>query len=72
MAHQNKPGGDATPQELAAWFDQQDEDENYKMRVRVALSKVNNRLIEHQELTGHNVPLPFPPELPGLTNSNWN
>lgn len=67
-ARQNKPGPDATPQQLVAWFDQRDDDEDYKMRVRPAVSKAVRRMIEHQKLTGQNIPRPLPPG--GLTNPN--
>jgi hypothetical protein len=69
ISPQNKPGPDATPQPLAAWFDQRDEDEEYKMRVDPALSTLTRRWIEYQKLTGHIVLLPLPPG--GLTNANW-
>lgn len=68
ISRQTKPGPDATPQQLADWFDQRDEDEDYRMRVRPALSTLTRRLIEHQKLTGHIVPLPYPPGR--LTNPN--
>jgi hypothetical protein len=67
ISRQTKPGPDATPQQLAAWFDERDQDQDYKTRVRAALSTLQRRLIEHQQLTGHNVPRP----LPGGLN-NWN
>jgi len=67
VSRQTKPGPDATPQQLAAWFDERDQDQDYKTRVRAALSTLQRRLIEHQQLTGHNVPRP----LPGGLN-NWN
>jgi len=65
LAHQDKPSPNATPQQLVDWFDQRDEDEEYKLRVRPALSTLRRRWIEHQRLTGHIVPLPLPPG--GLT-----
>jgi hypothetical protein len=68
IAHQNKPGPDATTQQLVTWFDQRDEDEEYKLRVRPALSTLTRRWIEHQKLTGHIVPLPLPPG--GLASPN--
>jgi hypothetical protein len=67
ISRQTKPGPDATPQQLAAWFDERGEDQDYKTRVRAALSTLKRRIIEHQQLTGHNVPRPLPG---GLTN--WN
>jgi hypothetical protein len=68
ISRQTKRGPDATPQQLAAWFDQRDQDEDYRMRVRPALSTLTRRLIEHRKLTGHNVPWPLPPG--GLNNPN--
>jgi hypothetical protein len=68
LAHQDKPGPNATPQQLVDWFDQQAEDEDYKMRARSALLKAKHRMIEHQKVTGHNVPLPL--RQGGLTNTN--
>lgn len=66
-SRQSKPGPHATPQQLADWFDQREEDEDYKMRVRPALSTLRRRLIEHLKLTGHRIPWTLPG---GLTNSN--
>jgi hypothetical protein len=66
-SQQSKPGPDATPQQLAAWFDERDQDQDYKTSVRAALSTLQRRLIEHQQLTGHNVPRPLPSGL-----NNWN
>ena len=60
MSRQSKPGPGATPQELAAWFDQREADENYTSSVRPRLAEVRRRLAEHQKSTGHRVPLPFP------------
>ena len=57
MSRKTKPGPGATPQELADWFDQRDEDEDYKMSVREVLSSLKRRMIEHQKLTGHVVRL---------------
>lgn len=67
ISRQTKLGPDASPQQLGAWFDGRDEDQDYKTRVRAALSTLKRSLIEHQQLTGHNVPRPLPG---GLTNSN--
>jgi hypothetical protein len=61
ISRQTKPGPDATPRQLAAWFDQRDEDEDYRMRVRSALPTLRRRLMEHQILTGHRTPWPLPP-----------
>jgi len=60
ISRQNKPGPGATPQQLAVWFDQRDDDEDYKMRIRIALWKAERRMVEHQKSTKHNVPRPFP------------
>jgi hypothetical protein len=67
-SHRTKPGPDATPQQLATWFDERDADQDYKTRVRTALSTLKRRLIEHQNLTGHRVPVPYPPG----GQDNWN
>ena len=67
VSRRTKPGPGATPQQLATWFDERDEDQDYKARVRAALSTLKSRLIEHQQLTGHNVPRPQPAGL-----ANWN
>jgi hypothetical protein len=40
ISHQSKPGPNATPQQLAAWFDQRDADEEFSLRVRPALSNL--------------------------------
>jgi hypothetical protein len=68
ISRRTKPGPDATLQQLAAWFDERDQDQDYGTRVRTALSALKRRLIEHQKLTGHRVPVPYPPG--GL--GNWN
>ena len=60
-SHRTKPPLDATPQQIVEWFDKREEDEDYKTRVRPALSRVKQRLIEHQRSTGHIVPRPMPP-----------
>jgi hypothetical protein len=66
-SRQTKPGSDATPQQLAAWIDERDQDEDYKMRIRAARSMLQRRLTEHQQQTGRNVPRPLPSAL-----NNWN
>jgi hypothetical protein len=68
LSRQSKPGPNATPQQLANWFDQREADETYTGRVRPRLSSLRERLAEHQRLTGHTVPLPAPPG--GLTSRN--
>ena len=68
LSRQTKPGPDATPEQLAAWFDERDEDDAYRMRVRTALSTLRRRMTEHQQLTGHNITRPFP----SGPLSNWN
>jgi hypothetical protein len=68
IARQSKPGPDATPQQLVDWFDQRDNNENYQMRMRPAVAKALRRLVEHQKLTGHRIPVPLPPG--GLTSAN--
>jgi len=67
VSRKTKPGPNATPQELGAWFDERDQDQDYTTRVRAKLSTLKRRLIEHQQLTGHNVPRPLPG---GLANLN--
>ncbi len=67
ISRPTKAGLDTTPQQLAACFDQREQDEDYRMRIRLALS-TTSRLIEHQRLTGHNVPLPL--SQGGLNNLN--
>ena len=68
MSRESKPGPNATPQELAAWFDQREADENYTSGARPRLSELRRRLAEHQKSTGHRVPLPYPPG--GMTSFN--
>jgi hypothetical protein len=68
VSHRSKPGPNATPQQLAAWFDQRDDDEDQRLRWRPALSNLRRRFTEHQELTGHTIPLPLPHG--GLTSQN--
>jgi hypothetical protein len=68
ISRQTKPGPDATPQQLAAWFDRRDEDEEYTMRMRPAVSALRCRLVEHQKLTRHTIPWPLRPG--GLNNPN--
>ena len=68
FSRQSKPGTNATPEQLAAWFDQREADETYTQRVRPRLSNLKVRLAEHQKMTGHVVPLPMPPG--GLTSQN--
>lgn len=68
LSRQSKPGPNATPQQLAAWFDQREADETYTQRVRPGVSGLRARLAEHQKLTGHIVPLPVPPG--GLASQN--
>jgi hypothetical protein len=67
-SRQSKPGPNATPEQLGAWFDQREADEAYTQRMRPRLSSVRARWAEHQKLTGHVVPLPMPPG--GLTSHN--
>ena len=38
ISRQTKPGPDATFQELGAWFDGRDEDQDYKTRSRSAVN----------------------------------
>jgi hypothetical protein len=68
ISRQTKPDPAVTLRQLAAWIDQRDKDEDYKMRTRPALATLRRRLIEHQELTGHGVPWALPPG--GLNNAN--
>ena len=68
FSRRSKPGPNATPQQLSAWFDQREADETYTQRVRPRLSSLRLRLAEHQSLTGHIVALPLPPG--GLTSQN--
>jgi hypothetical protein len=56
VSRRTKPGPGASPQDLAAWFDEREEDLDYKQQVRTALSKVRRRISEHQQQTGHVVP----------------
>jgi hypothetical protein len=68
-SHRTKPAPGATGQQLAAWFDDRDQNEDETMRVRPALlATLRLRLMEHQKLTGHKVPWPIPPG--SLTNPN--
>lgn len=67
-SRRTKPSPNATFQQLAEWFDQRDEDADLRMQERTALSTLKDRLIEHQRLTGHHVPLPISPS--GPTNPN--
>jgi hypothetical protein len=62
------PGPDVTPQQLAAWFDQRDEDSEYGIRMRLAVSALIRRQVEHLKLTRHTIPWPLPPG--GLNNPN--
>jgi hypothetical protein len=68
LSCQTKPGPGAGPADLAAWFDERDEDLDYKKRVRAALTNVKQRIIEHQKQTGHVVPSPLHDH--GLINPN--
>jgi len=68
ISHKSKPGTNATPQQLAAWFDHRDDDEDHRSRWRPALSNLKRRLAEHQKLTGHTIPLSLPSG--GLTSQN--
>lgn len=68
LSRRTKPGPNATPQELAEWFDRRDEDADRRIRERTALSTLKDRLIEHQKLTGHHIALPISPS--GLSNPN--
>jgi hypothetical protein len=61
LSGQSKPGQNATPQQLAAWFDEREADEGYTLRVRPRLATLRVRWAEHQKLTGHVVSLPMPP-----------
>jgi hypothetical protein len=67
-SHRTKPGPNATPQQLAEWLDLRVEDNAGRTRERTALSTLKARLIEHQKLTGHHIPLPLPPG--GLISPN--
>ncbi len=67
-SHRTKPGPNATPQRLAEWFDLRDEDTTGRTRERTALSTLKARLLEHQKLTGHHIPLPLLPG--GLSGLN--
>jgi hypothetical protein len=67
-SRQSKPGPNATPEQLGAWFDQREADATYTQRVRPRLSSLRARLAEHQKLTGHVVPLPMPSG--GLASQN--
>jgi hypothetical protein len=60
LSHSSKPGPNATPQQLASWFDRREDDEDHRLRWRPALSNLKHRLAEHQRLTGHVIPLPLP------------
>ena len=68
VSRRTKTGPSASPQDLAAWFDEREEDLDYKQRVRTALSKVRRRIIEHQQQTGHVVRSPLSER--GLMNPN--
>jgi hypothetical protein len=57
----------ATPEELAAWFDERDYDDDVKLRRSLALANVKSRIVEHRKLTGHQMPLPISP-----TGFNFN
>jgi hypothetical protein len=57
-SRQSKPGANPTTQQLAAWFDEREGDENYTRRQRPRLSSLRTRLAEHQRLTGHSLPKP--------------
>jgi len=70
ISRQSKPGPDATPQQLGAWFERRDECEEYVKRVRPALPSLKRRLIEHQRVTGHTVPTPTPKMPGGFANLN--
>ena len=67
-SRQSKPGPNATPEQLGAWFEQREVNKTYTQRVRPGLSSLRARLAEHQKLTGHVVPLPV--LLGGLTSQN--
>jgi hypothetical protein len=67
-SHRTKRGPNATPQQLTEWFDLRDEDDARRRRERTTLSTLKVRLIEHQKLTGHHLPLLLPPG--GLINPN--
>jgi len=56
MSRRSDPGPGATPQQMAAWFDQRGTDENYNMRIQPAMWALGRRLMEHQILTGHTIP----------------
>ena len=68
ISRQSKPDPSATPQQLAAWFDQRDVDEDCSLRMRPRLSSLRRRLAEHQKLTRHTTPFTLPPG--GLTSQN--
>jgi hypothetical protein len=67
MSRRGKPGPGATPDELAAWFDERDYDDEGKLRRSLALASVKSRITEHWRLTGHQMPLPIFP-----TGLNFN
>jgi|SRR5580658_5618788 hypothetical protein len=56
MSRHSEPGPGAPPQQMAAWFDQRETDENYNMRMRPAMWALGRRLMEHQIVTGHTIP----------------
>jgi hypothetical protein len=68
ISRRSKPAPNPTPQQLADWFEQREESQEYVERLRPALSSVKRRLIEHQRLTGHTLPLTGMPG--GFTNFN--
>ena len=52
ISRQTKPKPDATPQQLAARFDQQDEDEDYRMRVRPRAVNAHTQIDRAPETDG--------------------
>ena len=61
FSRQSKPRPNATPEQLAEWFDRREVDKTYVQRVRPGLSTLRARWAEHQKMTAHVVPLPMPP-----------
>jgi hypothetical protein len=68
LSRRSKPVPNATPHELAEWFDQRDQDADRRIQERTALVTLKGRLIEHQKLTGHHITLPI--SLGGAGNLN--
>ncbi len=68
-AHRTKPGAGATLEQLVAWMEERAEDPDYRTRVRLTLSTLTRRMVEHDKATGHHVPQPLPPR-GGMTSLN--